>query len=346
MIESNGFNFQISHEDTLLNLKIPNEVKKLVLSKNYFSNFDGISNNFSNLESIIINDNSIESLEFFPQNIPNLKILDISSNPLLNLSGIPKKMPKLKYLNISYTNLSNFEGMLSEIPQLEILVANHCKISSLRGIFKVAPKLKRLYLDQNQLHSLIDFPISLPCIEEIYLNDNCLESLKGLSCFPNIKEITVHGNPIRTLSYISKSNLPAIIKNIFRFLPANAFRSKGIPHKLLLAREPKLLIEESVRSSVILRSDPGYSLEAPIYFKKQKLDLVYNYYKITPFELAQKYIQNSDLSEKEFFRLKHEGSFRERNLLESGKVPIDDPVLMAITNRLKILNNLKNPILI
>ena len=61
------------------------------------------------------------------------------------------------------------------------------------------------------------------------------------------------------------------------------------------------------------------------------------YYRVSPLELAQKYAQDQDsLSAQEKDRLTWESGFRERDIIEMGKIKPNDPVLVKINKHLTI----------
>jgi hypothetical protein len=64
-----------------------------------------------------------------------------------------------------------------------------------------------------------------------------------------------------------------------------------------------------------------------------------DYYIVPPITLAHKYVADkSSLSEEEKSRLKWEGDYKEREILEHATVPLpyDDPILESINERLRV----------
>lgn len=155
------------------------------------------------------------------------------------------------------------------------------------------------------------------------LRNNKISNLpNNFKNFTNQTTINLSGNPIRSLSYIN-SNL--IEK--FHVDPFN------------LANEgKKLYICYLKQKKKILNISQDYFFDA----NENYWNLLWEYYRKTPKELAKQYAENpTSLTQDEKERLIHEANHQIRCHLEEY-LPPDDPILMKISNRLKktLSNNL------
>jgi Leucine-rich repeat (LRR) protein len=342
----------LHHHKALTNLKdfpcnLPS-LKKLDLQSNALKNLEYFPLTLPNLEILKISVNPLQSLFGLPSSLKRLHTLELESTRLTELTGFPKEIPNLQYLYLQESKLKSFIGLPEDLSQLETLLASHNKLSSLQGLPHSLPNLVTLRLDYNKFHNLTHFPTSTPKLENLSLGYNDLESLEGLPDLPNIEEISVDGNPIRTLSYLSIGNLIAVAKTICRTMREydvyltefeenqdfdnHSKKKKRKNHPFDLSAEGFRLIEKSF--------DWSY------YYNPKFIRRLYHYYRIPPEELARRYVANSyvgdgydsdsPLSKKELSRLHHEGSYKERKILEDAGLPKKHWILHAISNRLSI----------
>lgn len=135
-----------------------------------------------NLESLSFYDNKLVRV---PQNalqkLPNLKFLDLNKNPVHKIQeGDFKNMLRLKELGINnMAELSSIDRYaLDNLPELTKLEAtNNPKFSYVnRQAFRDMPSLESLMLNNNALNSLY---------------------LATVESLPNLREISIHSNPLR-----------------------------------------------------------------------------------------------------------------------------------------------------
>eukprot|EP00062_Callorhinchus_milii_P017675 gi/632970299/ref/XP_007901572.1/ PREDICTED: leucine-rich repeat neuronal protein 1 [Callorhinchus milii] len=135
---------------------------------------------------------SLESLSFYDnklgrvpqlslQNVPVLKFLDLNKNPVHKIQeGDFKNMLRLKELGIN--NMAELVSIdryaLDNLPELTKLEAtNNPKLSYIhRYAFRDLPSLESLMLNNNALNALYE---------------------KTVGCLPNLREVSIHSNPIR-----------------------------------------------------------------------------------------------------------------------------------------------------
>ncbi|XP_072539299.1 leucine-rich repeat neuronal protein 1 [Salminus brasiliensis] len=135
-----------------------------------------------NLESLSFYDNKLVRV---PQNalqkLPNLKFLDLNKNPVHKIQeGDFKNMLRLKELGIN--NMGELVSIdrfaLDNLPELTKLEAtNNPKLSYISRLsFRDVPSLESLMLNNNALNSLY---------------------LATVESLPNLREISIHSNPLR-----------------------------------------------------------------------------------------------------------------------------------------------------
>jgi Leucine Rich Repeat (LRR) protein len=308
----------------------------LSLSRNSFSDLDFLPKKLPNLQELRISSNILDSFEGIPSKLPQLTKLLLRKTNIQSFAGLPKKLPNLKILDFDEACLKNFMGLPQHLPNLTDLRGTENQMSSFKGLPVSLPIIRFINLRGNNLHNLRYFSRSLPKLETLKLENNELESLEGLSAeLPSLNQIRLEGNPIRTLSYIPRSILPVVAKNIYRFSPQNPQFDPEYP--LFPCLEPTVLdlIDQCIKTEVDHGLHPDYMSDVYCWFDKDAIDTLYDYFRITPLELAQQYIRAS-LSKVEVQRLSHEASPRERQLLENANFPADDPILAAISTRLQV----------
>jgi Leucine-rich repeat (LRR) protein len=320
----------------------------------------GIPSTLPALERLSLTDNLLSSFQFLPKSLPNLEKIDVASNPfqildgfpsnaskiielrfeysqLQSFEGLPANLPNLKFIYFQEAQVHNFMGLPQDLPNLTILHGADNRISSFKGLPVNLPNAHTLVLTGNLFRNLEYFPIILPKLKMLYLENNELESLEGIpNKLPAIQEIFVEGNPIRSLSYISRSVLPAIAKNIYRFSPQNPNFNSELNITNCLKRDVLDLVGKCISTESGLDLVHKSSQHEFIRFNADALDELYEYFRITPLQLAQQYIKGESLTKLEIQRLSHEASPRERYLLENAKFPADNPVIAAISARLHV----------
>ncbi|XP_043933949.1 leucine-rich repeat neuronal protein 1 [Protopterus annectens] len=136
--------------------------------------------------------NSLESLSFYDnklvkvpqlalQKVPNLKFLDLNKNPVHKIQeGDFKNMLRLKELGINN--------------MMELVSVDRYALDNL-------PELTKLEATNNPKLSYIN-PLAfrdVPTLESLMLNNNALNALyqKTVESLPNLREISIHSNPLR-----------------------------------------------------------------------------------------------------------------------------------------------------
>ncbi len=224
-------------------------------------------------------------------------------------------IPNLNALQFAEIHLKNFIGFPPSAPKLKLLRIVKTHLISLQGLPKSLPALTTLDIRDNPLPNLDYFPQDLPVIREIILVSNHLETLQGLPNCPTLTKLEVYQNPLRTLSYLS-------------------------PHQI------KLVLDDS--ESLIHNVDDAY----PHYFLLTKqvcewishndLDLVIEYYKESPLDLAKELVLEGALPASKLARLVHEAGSHECQFLRDH-LPATHEVLMQINNRKRLADASMSP---
>lgn len=166
-----------------LNFKPLGNLRSLVLAGMDLTDVPGHALvGLDNLESLSFYDNKLVRVPHLAlQKVPNLKFLDLNKNPVHKIEeGDFRNMLRLKELGIN--NMAELVSIdryaLDNLPELTKLEAtNNPKLSYInRQAFRDVPSLESLMLNNNALNSLYQ---------------------KTLESLPNLREISIHSNPLR-----------------------------------------------------------------------------------------------------------------------------------------------------
>ena len=188
---------------------IPNNIYKLNLSKNMFSDL----NMLVKLEYITIinlNENNIEC-------IPNLNGLDyleelyINDNMVTHLSHLPES---LKILYCENNNIDTIYNLPTDLERL------YCSNNNLKDInIGNLSKLEIVDLSFNRVEYIPAFPVN---IEKIKCNFNRIISFPDLSNLSKLKRLICSGNNLRSIPNLERlENLKILICNHNRIVSLN-----------------------------------------------------------------------------------------------------------------------------
>lgn len=196
--------------------KIPN-LTRLNLKNNHFKGAV-ILNGFNKLTNLSIKGKSIESFTIEANSLRRLSILDFTDNKLLFFE-IKEENHQLQTLNLSSNQLSDLPSSINQLSALEFLNLENNKIRKLPKLNGLN-KLKRLNLSDNSLIEIpakeqfnidsmgrltlvlsnnsitaLDFERIYDNIEVLNLANNNIVNIKNLAQLPNLKELSLSGNP-------------------------------------------------------------------------------------------------------------------------------------------------------
>ncbi|XP_006735703.1 leucine-rich repeat neuronal protein 1 [Mirounga leonina] len=166
-----------------MNFKPLSNLRSLVLAGMYLTDIPGNALvGLDSLESLSFYDNKLVKVpQLALQKVPNLKFLDLNKNPIHKIQeGDFKNMLRLKELGIN--NMGELVSVdryaLDNLPELTKLEATN------------NPKL-------SYIHRLAFR--SVPALESLMLNNNALNAVyqKTVESLPNLREISIHSNPLR-----------------------------------------------------------------------------------------------------------------------------------------------------
>jgi len=126
------------------------QIKDLNLDNCRATNIVGLTEEFTNLESLSLINVGLTSLKGFPK-LPNLKKLELSDNRISGGLNLLNGSPKLTHLNLSGNKIKDIETLepLKEFKSLKNLDLFNCDVTSLDNyrekVFALIPSLK--YLD-------------------------------------------------------------------------------------------------------------------------------------------------------------------------------------------------------
>ncbi|XP_056640496.1 acidic leucine-rich nuclear phosphoprotein 32 family member A isoform X1 [Diorhabda sublineata] len=130
--------------------KDPAEIKDLILDNSRSTSIIGLTDEFTNLESLSLINVGLTSLKGFPK-LPNLKKLELSDNRISNGLNLLETSPKLTNLNLSGNKIKDLETLepLKNLKNLRNLDLFNCEATTVENyrekVFKMIPSLK--YLD-------------------------------------------------------------------------------------------------------------------------------------------------------------------------------------------------------
>ncbi|XP_036905436.1 leucine-rich repeat neuronal protein 1 [Sturnira hondurensis] len=166
-----------------MNFKPLSNLRSLVLAGMYLTEIPGNALvGLDSLESLSFYDNKLVKVpQLALQKVPNLKFLDLNKNPIHKIQeGDFKNMLRLKELGLN--NMAELVSVdryaLDNLPELTKLEATN------------NPKL-------SYIHRLAFRRV--PALESLMLNNNALNAVyrKTVESLPNLREISIHSNPLR-----------------------------------------------------------------------------------------------------------------------------------------------------
>ena len=259
-------------------------------------------------EIYIVNIPTLCSLKGLPSELPFLERFKIRNAPLESLEYFPKSLPRIKKLEITRTNIQTFEHLPPELPALEYLDLSNNKLVSFYGFPQKLTSLKELKINGNRFRSWFDYPDLAPF---------------GGRKYPKIQK---YDNPIRTLAGIEKYRLRFYVGGEITFRSLNL-----CPRGMRLLRD---WMDIKIKEGLVLKEPTEEFPDYRLVRDPKRYDALAEFYRKTPMELAQQYIENPEsLTEGEIERLAWEGGYKERQLLESNFSP-ENPVLKEISKRL------------
>ncbi|XP_019873307.1 acidic leucine-rich nuclear phosphoprotein 32 family member A [Aethina tumida] len=128
----------------------PEDIKELNLDNSRSTSIVGLTDEFSNLESLSLINVGLTSLKGFPK-LPNLKKLELSDNRINNGLNLLETSPKLTHLNLSGNKIRDLDTLeplknFKNLKNLDLFNNEVTTVDSYREkIFKMIPNLK--YLD-------------------------------------------------------------------------------------------------------------------------------------------------------------------------------------------------------
>jgi len=241
-------------------------------------------------------------------NLKELRFLILTNNLLKSFPKSFKCLINLERIQLGYNKFHSLPDWFENLTNLKEIQLGCNKFSSVPDCLKNLKSLMHLSLRDNKLHSLPEWFGNLKNLEILYLNDNDIpilpESFRNLS---RLGEIGLRATGLRSFSNIPKDFIDHLDFPDVSW-PWPDFNSKG--------NYPSRQAQEIIGGNV--------------------LDFM-RYYSVSPLELAAKYVQDQDsLTTEERDRLAWEGGFRERNVIELGKICLDDSILAEINKRLTI----------
>ncbi|KAJ8985095.1 hypothetical protein NQ317_019780 [Molorchus minor] len=130
--------------------KNPAEITELNLDNSRSTTIVGLTDEFTNLETLSLINVGLVSLKGFPK-LPNLKKLEISDNRICGGLNLLETSPKLTHLNVSGNKIKDLEALepLKNFKHLKSLDLYNNEITTIENykekVFKLIPSLK--YLD-------------------------------------------------------------------------------------------------------------------------------------------------------------------------------------------------------
>lgn len=130
--------------------KEPKQVKDLILDNTRSTQIEGLTDEYTALETLSLINVGLTSLKGFPK-LPNLQKLELSDNRISNGLIVLKDCPKLSHLNLSGNKIRDLEALeplksFDALTHLDLFNNEICNLEDYRSkVFKLLPSLK--YLD-------------------------------------------------------------------------------------------------------------------------------------------------------------------------------------------------------
>lgn len=285
--------------------------------------FQGLAPNLPRLRYLFVPGNQLVSLQGLPDTLESLLEFNLEGNHLVSLENCPPRLLNLEYFNCSYNYLLNFDHLPQFSVSLKTPYFAHNQFQSLSGL------KERLLLEEKNL--------SVESLIEFESDESALTAAFG---FPNIY---MYNSTIKSLHSVS---IPALYLNLYRIGFFNRRFSKGDLPRLNLTMKGYALVEKNI--SFLLSHTNFESLsklgEIPVYalqddsglshfINQELITELFNYYYLSPLELAYKYVSSKPLTDDEMGRLLHEADIPEMEVLMEYLQP-DDYILCQVQNRI------------
>jgi len=130
--------------------KEPREIQELNLDNTRATQIEGLTDEYTALESLSLIKIGLTSLKGFPK-LPNLQRLELGDNRISHGLNVLKDCPKLSHLNLSNNKIKDLEALeplksFDKLTHLDLFNNDICNTEDYRSkVFKMLPNLK--YLD-------------------------------------------------------------------------------------------------------------------------------------------------------------------------------------------------------
>ncbi len=319
--------------------------------------------NLKNLQILKLTEQNLENLPESFGNLKNLQYFSINGRGFSTLPGIIESLPEsfgnlknLTDLTIVSTFIHGLPESFGNLNSLENLILPRNHLYSLPESFGNLKSLKKLDFRKNQISFLPKNFGNLISLESLNFSYNALQSISpNFGNLKNLKNLDLEANSIAFLpeSFANLKNLQwlNLRNNKLSYLPESFINLKKQTRIVLidnpirsLANIPLIMIKKFAVNGSDLTSK-GKNLyksyinsvhEGTRDDRENKLELICEYYRKSPRKLAKQYAENPKLlSHDEKKRLIHEANHHDRKIIEEC-LPLDDPVIRKISNRLKV----------
>ena len=319
--------------------------------------------NLKNLQILKLTEQNLETLPESFGNLKNLQNFSINGRGFSSLPGKIESLPEsfgnlknLTELTIVSTFLHGLPESFENLNSLENLILPRNHLYSLPESFGNLKSLKNIDFHSNQISFLPKNFGNLNSLEVLNFSYNALQSISAnFGNLKNLKNLNLEKNSIAFLpeSFGNLKNLQwlNLRNNKLSYLPNNFKKFKKQPIIILienpirsLANIPINLIKKCAvnysdltsKGKNLYKSYINSMHEGRRDDRENNLELICEYYKKSPRKLAQQYAENpKSLNHDEKKRLIHEANHHDRKIIEEY-LPLDDPVIRKISNRLKV----------
>ena len=295
-----------------------------------FNSFKGMPQNLPELRQISLIYSELQNFDHLPQILPNLEHISLKNQSLPHFLGFPQEIPKFKFLSFEYCDIYSFEGLPQ--PKFEFntnspynVIFETSKIYSLTGLTRSWFNyiIKQLFNDagSQEVHLYSESDNSFRRVYEIFKL-----SSKGMKLLRDCIQHEVFNQYFPTFEW-----------SLHRYKDKYTYWNNQNKEEW-----GKKKGNYNLGSSEWI---DGYEL-ADRLFIDENLNLLYEYYKNTPLEIAYQYRDKPNrISQDQIERLKTEADYRVLKVLEPF-VPADDPVLNYLISKLSIKTASKKKILL
>lgn len=125
----------------------------------------------------------------------SLRKLDLSSNHISVIQNI-EGLTNLRELNLSYNQIGEMEN-LHKLTNLRKLYIDRNHLKAINGIRHLR-KLEKLSLNGNKIKDTQPADSAEPLLDlkEISLEDNLIDCIESVTCYPNLEDLDLSGNPL------------------------------------------------------------------------------------------------------------------------------------------------------